>query len=94
MIRSNAFRLTLPLLFAALAVAGCKREQPQPAPEPATPDATAASPAQEPVASANVEFPTLKVTTIDGKAWDLASQRADVGFRTAGKTLLKEQTLG
>jgi thiol-disulfide isomerase/thioredoxin len=75
MIRSNAFRHALPLLFAALTFAGCKREQPQPAPGTAAPATTAASAVQEPAAPANVEFPTLKVTTIDGKAWDLAAQR-------------------
>ena len=71
MIRSNAFRLSLPLLFAVLTFAGCKREQAQPAPKPAA--SVAATP--EPVAPANVEFPTLKVATLDGKTFDLAAQR-------------------
>ena len=71
MIRSNALRLSLPLLFAAFALAGCKREQAQPAPKPAAPAATA----QKPATPANVEFPTLKVATIDGKTFDLAVQR-------------------
>jgi len=71
MIRSNAFRLSLPLLCVALVFAGCKREQPQPAPKPAVP--VAATP--KPATPANVEFPTLKVATIDGKQFDLAAQR-------------------
>lgn len=71
MIRSNVFRPALPLLFAALAFAGCKREQPQPTPKPAAPATTA----QKPAAPANVEFPTLKVETLDSKPWDLAAQR-------------------
>src|SRR5580765_5416294 len=68
MTRSNAFRYTLPLLFAALAFSGCKREQPQPASKPAAPVADTQKPA-------NVEFPALKVATIDGKQFDLAAQR-------------------
>ena len=69
---SNAFRYTLPLLCVALAFAGCKREQPQPAPKPQAPVAATQPPAQAP---ADVEFPTLKLTTLDGKAWDLAAHR-------------------
>ena len=72
MIRSNAFRYTLPLLCVVLAFAGCKREAPQPAPKPAAPAATTPPPAQAPE---DVEYPTLKLTTLDGKAWDLAAQR-------------------
>ena len=72
MTRSNAFRLSLPLLFAAFAFAGCKREQPQPTPKPQAPAATAAKPAKAP---ADVEFPTLKLATVDGKDWDLAAQK-------------------
>ena len=71
MIRSNALRLSLPLLSAVLAFAGCKREQPAPKPEPAAP--VAATP--KPAAPANMEFPTLKVATIDGKTFDLAARR-------------------
>jgi thiol-disulfide isomerase/thioredoxin len=73
MTRSNAFRISLPLLFAALAFAGCKREQqPQPAPEPA---ATVAKPAPPAATPADKEFPALKVATLDGKTFDLAAQR-------------------
>jgi len=71
MTRANAFRLTLPLLFAVIAFAGCKREQGQPAAKPET-TAVATPPAKAP---AEVEYPTLKLTTIDGKPWDLAAQR-------------------
>jgi thiol-disulfide isomerase/thioredoxin len=73
MIRSNAFRLSLPLLCVAMAFAGCKREQPQPAPKPAA--STPAATTQKPATPANAEFPTLKVETIDGKRFDLAAQR-------------------
>ena len=66
MIRSNALRLSLPLLFAVLAFAGCKREQPQ----PAAPVAPA-----PPAAAVDKEHPKLDVTTLDGKAWSLAAQR-------------------
>ena len=72
MTRSSVFPLALPLLFATLAFAGCKREQAQPVPKPESPAATAAKPAK---ASADVDYPTLKLTTVDGKAWDLAAQR-------------------
>ena len=71
MIRSNALRVALPLLLAALAFAGCKREQAT-TPEPGLPAPAAGQPARVP---ADVEFPALKLTTIDGKAWDLAAQR-------------------
>ena len=72
MIRPNAFRWSLPLLFLALAFAGCKREQPQPAPKPEAHVATTPEPTKTP---ANVDYPTLKLTTVDGKDWDLAAQR-------------------
>ena len=72
MTRSKLFRQVLPLLFAALAFAGCQREQPQPAPKPQAPAAATQPPAKVP---ADVEFPALKVTTLDGKAWDLAAHR-------------------
>ena len=65
MIRSNALRLSLPVLSAVLAFAGCKREQPAPAPEPTA----AATATPKPVAPANMEFPTLEVATIDGKTY-------------------------
>ena len=71
MIRSNALRLSLPLLSAVLAFAGCKREQPTPVPGPAAPVATTPKPA----ATANMDFPTLEVATIDGKTFDLAARR-------------------
>lgn len=69
--RSNALRHLLPPLIAALAFAGCKREQPQPAP---TPSAPVAATRQTP-SPANVDVPTLEVTTIDGKPWTLAARR-------------------
>ena len=69
MTRSTTLRLSLSLLFAVSAFAGCKREQPQPAPKPEAPVATPAKP------PADVEYPTLKLKTIDGKGYDLAAQR-------------------
>ena len=60
----------LPLLLL-FALAACKREAdappPAPAPAPSAPAATAAA--------TDAETPALKVTTIDGKAWDLAAHR-------------------
>jgi thiol-disulfide isomerase/thioredoxin len=73
MSRSNAFRYTLLLLFAALALSGCKREQAQPAPRPAASGPAATT--QKPATPADMELPALKVETIDGKSWDLAAQR-------------------
>ena len=70
MTRSNACRPCLPLLFAALAFAGCKRE---PGPTPA---ATTPPPAAKPARPAgDRQFPTLEVATLDGKAYSLAAQR-------------------
>jgi thiol-disulfide isomerase/thioredoxin len=68
MTRKQAFRLSLPLLFAALAFAACKREQPAPA-AATTPAAKPAKPAGD------RQFPTLEVATLDGKAYSLAAQR-------------------
>lgn len=68
----NRLALLLPLLLFALA--GCKREAGAPAPVPATPAPPAATPAATASTKA-VEIPALKVTTIDGKAWDLAGHR-------------------
>jgi thiol-disulfide isomerase/thioredoxin len=62
----------LPLLLL-LALVACKREAGAPVPAPAVP-----APATAPAATAStkaVETPALKVTTIDGKAWDLAGHR-------------------
>ena len=69
MTRSTTLRLSLSLLFAVSAFAGCKREPPQPAPKPEAPVATPAKPPSD------VEYPTLKLKTIDGKGYDLAAQR-------------------
>jgi thiol-disulfide isomerase/thioredoxin len=65
--------LSLPF---ALLLAACK-PTPAPAPEQATaPAATAPAPAEQPPAGAtDAEFPTLQVTTLDGKAYDLAQHR-------------------
>ena len=75
MIRPNAFRYALPLVCAAIAFAGCKREQAQPAPKPAA--STPAATAEKPASPANLEFPALKVATIDGKRFDLATHRGN-----------------
>jgi len=71
----------LPLPFALL-LAACK-PAPAPTPERAAPPAATASapqPAEQPSAasaagSTDAEFPTLQVTTLDGKAYDLAHHR-------------------
>lgn len=60
-------------LAALLSIAACKREAP--------PASEAAGPAPAPVATPSpakpktVEFPTLKVETLDGATFDLAAQR-------------------
>jgi thiol-disulfide isomerase/thioredoxin len=70
MTRKQAFRLSLPLLFAALAFAGCRREPPAPA------AATAPAPAAQPSkTSGDRQFPVLEVATLDGKAYSLAAHR-------------------
>ena len=52
MTRSTTLRLSLSLLFAVSAFAGCKREPPQPAPKPEAPVATpAAEPPDQPPAA-------------------------------------------
>lgn len=67
--------LSLPF---ALLLAACKPTS-APAPEQATaPAATAPVPApaeQPPAGATDAEFPTLQVTTLDGKAYDLAQHR-------------------
>ena len=67
------------LLLSCVAVAACKRETP-PEPLPAPSEAPAASavvpaPASEADTAAAKASPSLKVTTIDGKSFDLAEQR-------------------
>ena len=74
--------LALLLLPFALLLAACK-PAPTPAPEQAAPPAATASapqPSEQPHAasaagSTDAEFPTLQVTTLDGKAYDLAQHR-------------------
>ena len=72
---------SLPVLLLACAVAwalaACKPEAPAGAggdAPAATPEPAAAEPAG-PVGDATAERPTLKVTTVDGQAWDLAAHR-------------------
>lgn len=57
------------LAVAALALAGCRERAPEP--EPAAP--APAAPPQ--AAAAKPERPALRVTTLDGKPWDLADRR-------------------
>lgn len=64
-------RLLLLSLLLLSMLAGCRRE----AEVPATTPAPAATPAPAPVEPAQVEFPTLDVTTIDGGRWNLAERR-------------------
>jgi thiol-disulfide isomerase/thioredoxin len=67
----------LPLLcLALLALAACKRpasEQATPQPAAPAPAATATQPAD--AAAPKPEQPTLEVTTLDGKSYDLAGHR-------------------
>lgn len=67
------------LLLSCVAVSACKREA-APAPLPAPIDASAAQPAAaaQPAdagTSATRQMPSLRVTTVDGKTFDLADQR-------------------
>lgn len=69
-------RLALLPLLLLFALAACKREADVPAP-PVAP-APAAAPADAPAAATttkDVATPALKVTTVDGKPWDLAGHR-------------------
>ena len=75
-------RLLPMLCLALLALAACKRpasEQAAPRPAAPAPAATAAQPAPATPADAapapKPEQPTLQVTTLDGKPYDLASHR-------------------
>jgi thiol-disulfide isomerase/thioredoxin len=75
-------RLLPMLCLALLALAACKRpagEQAAPQPAAPAPTATAAQPAPATPADAapapKPEQPTLQVTTLDGKPYDLASHR-------------------
>jgi len=62
------------MLLAALAIGACQRGEQAPAPAATAPSAAApATPA--PAADATKDMPSLRVTTLDGKAWDLAQQR-------------------
>jgi thiol-disulfide isomerase/thioredoxin len=74
----------LPLLcLALLALAACKRPAnedaaPQPAAQaPATTAVQPAAPAQPADAAPKPERPTLQVTTLDGKSYDLAGHRGN-----------------
>jgi thiol-disulfide isomerase/thioredoxin len=74
----------LPLLcLALLALAACKRPAnedaaPQPAAQaPATTAVQPAAPAQPADAAPKPERPTLQVTTLDGKSYDLADHRGN-----------------
>lgn len=71
------------LLLLCVVVTGCKRDV-EPAALPAPIDATSAQPATTPgesaksaaeAAPANKKTPSLRVTTVDGKTFDLADQR-------------------
>ena len=62
------------MLLAALAIGACQRGEQAPPPAATAPSAAApATPA--PAADATKDMPSLRVTTLDGKAWDLAQQR-------------------
>ena len=67
----------VPLALVVLATgAGCKRDAAvDGAPVASAPVATPQAPAPKPSAATNAKFPTLKVNTLDGQAFDLAAQR-------------------
>ncbi|WP_425507263.1 TlpA family protein disulfide reductase [Thermomonas carbonis] len=62
-------------LIALATTAGCKREAPAAVPVAAAPVAMPQAAAPEPAAATNAKFPSLKVTSLDGNAFDLAAQR-------------------
>lgn len=67
----------LPLLPLALLLVACK-PAPAPTPEQAAPPAATAPASQAeppPAGAVDAEFPTLQITTLDGKAYDLAQHR-------------------
>lgn len=67
--------LVIPLALVGLAaVAGCGREAP-PAAAPAPPAPVATAPPAARVVPPDTKFPSLKLTTLEGKAFDLAAQR-------------------
>ena len=73
-------RLILIAMLALVALVGCKPEAPVAAPGPAASSAPVARPQAAPkaapkAAQANTKFPSLQVTTLDGKSFDLAAQR-------------------
>ena len=69
-------RLILIAMLALVALGGCKPEAPVAAPGPAASSAPVARPQAAPkAAQANTKFPSLQVTTLDGKSFDLAAQR-------------------
>ena len=74
--RLRSFAL-LPL-YSALLLVACKPAQTPTPEQAAAPVATTPAPAKEaaaPAAPIDAEFPTLQVTTLDGKAYDLAQHR-------------------
>ncbi|MGH8053197.1 MAG: TlpA family protein disulfide reductase [Stenotrophomonas sp.] len=72
-------RKLLPFALLGLLLAGCKPAAPTATPEPAPttpPQATEPAAAEQPgVVQQTAEMPQLKVQTVDGKAYDLASHR-------------------
>lgn len=72
--------MRLPTICLLLVLAGCQREAAAPAPDAAAPAATPATPAETAPApgaagDATAERPALRVTTVDGKPWDIAQHR-------------------
>ncbi|MEF9978649.1 MAG: TlpA disulfide reductase family protein [Thermomonas sp.] len=70
-------RLIVIAVLVLLTLAGCKPEAPAPAAPaaPATPAPVSRPQAAPKAAQPNIMFPSLRVTTLDGKAFDLAGQR-------------------
>jgi len=70
----SRFRALFPACLLLLALAACNRDAEAPAPAAATPVPADDSGPPKP-APAAVEQPRLQVTTLDGKAYDLAAHR-------------------
>ena len=69
--------MRLPTICLLLVLAACQREPAAPSAEATAPDATpaATAPAPEARADATAERPALRVTTLDGKPWDIVQHR-------------------
>jgi thiol-disulfide isomerase/thioredoxin len=74
-LRSLALLLPFALLFAACKPAPTPEQAEQPAATATAPQPAGQPPAAPAAGSTDAEFPVLQVTTLDGKAYDLAQHR-------------------